>query len=694
MSPMFEKVSLFASAIAQMEPPASPRDYWWAVPLLIVLVAVGIGARDLIRFSAVRVLAIASVCYRESIRRKVLLVIPLAIIGVLIVSRFQVPTDEQDAIRQTIKFCLFATGVLIVLTLIILACTNLPREIDNRVIYTIVTKPTTRLEIVLGKIVGFAAVSLTVLAIMGAFTFTYLHYQSWQFQRSITDKLATGDFGKAERTSLEHYQQFGLLTAKELGAAKKVSVVSSLPTQDEKYKWAPYGMLAEVLVPFEIDRSKFDPILNAPEDATDVPKLVLEVVATHRDQKGFTGPDPTSRPFIAPFVDQNADGRRSSVRVSVLSHLAEAMVDSSQIQGQGKELSEKGDTTVRIEVPRTYVSTIANEPSVYVQVTGEDVGREYGFGPQVARMYIEYPDGRRDDLKSPADRLDESRQLAIFRGRSGRGGQQISGESDSTGSIGYFQFRGVQPDAATGRVGIEVHVAIERSSWEADQDDVLTELQLMVINRSTGASSPVIVKAFPENNRTLFLSVPAEVVEGGDFDIALRSITTGHFITANSDDVLIVAGRQPFVVNLFKSLFVMWMMSVLIIIISVFTSTFLSWPIAVVLTLVLLTGRWAVVQLGDSLGSGMGNQIATNMGIGDPSVSTAVAKSVDGLTSLLKGIANFLPDISKFSAIEGIQRGLIVPDLVIMQSGIVLVLFGLPLFALSYVFLRYKEVAP
>ena len=81
----------------------------------------------------------------------------MAIIGVLIVAQFQRPLDEQDAIRQVTKFCIFASGILITLSSVILACTNIPREIENRVIYTVVTKPTSRLEILMGKIAGFAA---------------------------------------------------------------------------------------------------------------------------------------------------------------------------------------------------------------------------------------------------------------------------------------------------------------------------------------------------------------------------------------------------------------------------------------------------------------------------------------------------------------------------------------------------------
>src|SRR5207253_2322463 len=106
--------------------------------------------------------------------------------------QLQRPLDEQDAIRQTIKFCLFATGLLVAMTTIILACTNLPREIENRVIYTVVTKPTTRLEIVLGKVVGFARVSLAILLIMGVFTYAYLQVRAWNMQRFIAERLETG----------------------------------------------------------------------------------------------------------------------------------------------------------------------------------------------------------------------------------------------------------------------------------------------------------------------------------------------------------------------------------------------------------------------------------------------------------------------------------------------------------------------
>ena len=145
------------------------RDRWPS----IVLVGLAVGLADLLRLSPRRVWAIGSVGFRESIRRRVLWVTPLAMLAIIAVSQLSHPFDEQDAIRQTTKYCLFASGVVVVIASLILACTSLPKEIDNRVIYTIVTKPATRLEIVLGKTLGFACTSAMILLVMGLFSYGY-----------------------------------------------------------------------------------------------------------------------------------------------------------------------------------------------------------------------------------------------------------------------------------------------------------------------------------------------------------------------------------------------------------------------------------------------------------------------------------------------------------------------------------------
>src|SRR5205823_5288348 len=209
---------------------------WWICGVIAVLGIAVYGFKDLIRLSVGRVWAISGVCFAESVRRKIWLITPLAIIGVIVVSQLQRPLDERDAIRQTIKFCLFATGLLVTITAIILACTNLPREIDNRVIYTIVTKPTTRLEIVLVKILGFARVSATILLIMGLFTWAYLHVRAWNMERAIAQRLEMED-SPASRTTLAYYRQAGLLSAKKYARPIEMQMYSKPPTAEDPRGW-------------------------------------------------------------------------------------------------------------------------------------------------------------------------------------------------------------------------------------------------------------------------------------------------------------------------------------------------------------------------------------------------------------------------------------------------------------------------
>src|SRR5437773_1643603 len=100
--------------------------HWWIAGAIVVIGLLGLGLGDLAQFSLTRVWAISSVSFAESIRRRVLLITPLAIVGVIVVAQLQRPADEADAIRQTIKFCLFATGLVVSVVTIILASTNLP----------------------------------------------------------------------------------------------------------------------------------------------------------------------------------------------------------------------------------------------------------------------------------------------------------------------------------------------------------------------------------------------------------------------------------------------------------------------------------------------------------------------------------------------------------------------------------------
>jgi hypothetical protein len=114
----------------------------------------------------------------------------------------------------------------------------------------------------------------------------------------------------------------------------------------------------------------------------------------------------------------------------------------------------------------------------------------------------------------------------------------------------------------------------------------------------------------------------------------------------------------------------------------------------VVLTVLILLGHWGVSELGDSTAPGIGNLVATDMGLRDPSKMHVVSDSVEALAKMLNLLTKVLPDITQFSALEDIERGVSLPMSRLTDSLAVIGAFGVPLMVMAYVFLRNKEVAP
>jgi len=128
---------------------------------------------DLPKTSVFRIWAIAKLAFLEAIRRKVLAVIAIFIIGILFAGWF-LDKSAEDPAKLYISFVLTATNYLILLLGLFLSSFSLPADIKNRTIYTIVTKPVRPTEIVLGRIVGFALIGSVILAVLGVLSYTFV----------------------------------------------------------------------------------------------------------------------------------------------------------------------------------------------------------------------------------------------------------------------------------------------------------------------------------------------------------------------------------------------------------------------------------------------------------------------------------------------------------------------------------------
>ncbi len=696
---------------------------WFVAGGIVLIGLLLLGLKDVLRFSIARVWAISGVCFDESIRRRVLWITPLAIIGVVIVSQFTRPYDAQDAIRQTTKFCLFATGLLVVITTIILACTNLPKEIENRVIFTVVTKPTTRLEIVVGKVLGFARVSAAILLIMGLFTWGYLSLRVWNIQRDVREILATTPDDDPHRPTLIHYASpGGLLSTTSFEHAARMQIFARAPRTDQTVRWMLGNSESELAIHFALSRNDLTiPSGSGPR----VTPAILHFRAQAEYAPG-TSDEVMTDPVSSGVFELT---RKPPIHGPVLSALSSQPEEEQHLRPVSPIMINvriNDDTLQQTVTP----AMLANNGTLQLYPTAEGFTGQLLLSPEAVTRIVEWlPPAGRDAVLVHVFPLTPNTLLGIdpdsirlelpeknvtfqpgsdlsFQGRSGNFGQQLKGAADGRGPLAIFSFRDADRFVnQEGDVPFELRSGIERSGADLVIDDAdFTNVEVSIVDPETReVRHRQLIR--PESNRYTYFNVPADALDDGNFDLVMQVHTPGHWLglrhEANADgkftggSLSLVKARQHFLVNLFKSLLILWLMSLLVVIVSIFCSTFLSWPIAIVLTLVILLGHWGVSQIADVATPGIGRRVAQDwFSSSDAAQARVVSETVEALTRLLDVAGKVLPDITQFQATEDIERGVTVPPEKVVQALKVILAFGFPLMVVSYIFLKNKEVAP
>jgi ABC-type transport system involved in multi-copper enzyme maturation permease subunit len=114
-----------------------------------------------------RVLAIFENTFKEALRQKILALLGVFALLLIVVSVFLEPFALGEASKIMRDFGLAVTSLFGVLTTIIIGSALIHRDIEKRTLYTVLSKPVRRGEIVAGKFLGLAAlVALLVLAML------------------------------------------------------------------------------------------------------------------------------------------------------------------------------------------------------------------------------------------------------------------------------------------------------------------------------------------------------------------------------------------------------------------------------------------------------------------------------------------------------------------------------------------------
>lgn len=160
------------TAFHKIEPPQFSTAYQPVVSALAGFVAIlGIGqpfARDLLKLRGRRIWALSKLGFKEAVRNKVYWVFLVFLIPFLFPISWFYQGKPEDELRMTVRFTFGFMTLLLIAASMLLASFSIPNDIKNQNIYTIVSKPVERFEIVLGRFLGYTALTTLAMAAMTA----------------------------------------------------------------------------------------------------------------------------------------------------------------------------------------------------------------------------------------------------------------------------------------------------------------------------------------------------------------------------------------------------------------------------------------------------------------------------------------------------------------------------------------------
>ncbi len=144
---------------------SGPRTFWKSIRG---------GLSDISQISVQRVGALASLTMKEAISRKALMIGGLFVLLFMFGGWFLGSSDQEKPALPYITFVMSAMYFLLCLMALLISCWGLPADIKAKSMHTIVTKPVRRSEIVIGRILGYSAIVLSILSVTAIFGYVWI----------------------------------------------------------------------------------------------------------------------------------------------------------------------------------------------------------------------------------------------------------------------------------------------------------------------------------------------------------------------------------------------------------------------------------------------------------------------------------------------------------------------------------------
>jgi uncharacterized membrane protein YhdT len=535
-------------------------------------------------------------------------------------------------------------SVLLTVMVTILTPLSIPTDIQQQTIYTVVSKPVRRLELIWGRMIGYMALVTVLVVTFGLISLVYL----WRTVGSTiteTENLAVKARKEGRMTDFKVLRDQADQLRTRMSA--RVPIKGSLSFVDSR--GTPHAVGIDV----------------GSEQSMREPRSHIEGATPSAAIWSFgIVPDPFTPPGRPPMLIN----RRIPVAEFIKSGSVEWYLDRVY------------DLTAQIERSKQDKNQ-PNVPAAELAKLDAAMARNQN---ELDRARSEYDalSKRADDLKAQAVAAD------------------ASGEPAKAKAL-RDEILGISSEPIT----VEMSFNVYRTTKGKVGEPVYAEIQ--AINPRTGKEFEGDVFPIKEyyTNR---VQLPASILagSGGSLRLEIRCLSPTQYLGMSESDLYLLARSGNFGFNYMKGLFGVWLQAMVLTAIGVCAGTFLSWPVALLTTVAFfVAGQLAFAFLVDFsrqaiLGGGPFESLIrilthdNQMSDLTPTAGVVLAKTLDSLVMPVMSMLVYLvPNFQALDVSNMVADGFMVSWRLIGLNTLLALAYVLPFSFAGYLILKNREVA-
>ena len=536
-------------------------------------------------------------------------------------------------------------SILLTVMVTIMTPLSIPTDIQQQTIYTVVSKPVRRIELIWGRMIGYMVIVTVLMIAFGGISLWYLS-RTVGGALSATEKLAAK--AKKENRVAEYKALIEQADQLRSRMQARVPIAGSLSFLDSRGNFKPIG------IDVGQDQSTMKEPRSHIEGAT--PSTAIW-------RYGRSVPDPFSRPGRPNFVSRPIPLEDFILPGTIEWQLDRVYELAAQIDGARQEKEQPNVTAARVTQLDAAISRNQEELK---RVRGE----YEALGKRV------------EDLRSKAAALQaegKTREAAAAR-------KEVAALSSPP-------------------IKVEMSFNVYRTTKGKIGEPVYAEIE--AINPRTQRKFEGDVFAIKEYY-TNAVMLPAWILAGSDgsLQIQIRCLSQSQYLGMSESDLYLLSSSGNFGFNYMKGLFGVWLQAMVLTAIGVFAGTFLSWPVALLTTIFFfVAGQLAFAFLVDFsrqavMGGGPFESLIrivahdNQMSELTPTAAVVLAKTLDSLVMPVMSMLVYLvPNFQALDVSNLVADGFMVSWRVMISNTLLALGYALPFSFAGYLILKNREVA-